>query len=287
MFPLLCNNITRVSYALIFLGITCGSLKAETGPSAKHVPQRVISIDYCADQYLLKLGTSSQILGVSPKSVASFSFMREKAKNFNKVRPTTEELLALKPDLIIRSFGGGIGINKFLSDHKIPIIQIGFLDSLEDINQTITNVSKALGNDELGIALVEDLNRRLLAVPNIKTKSSALYMAAGGVTTGKGTLVHDIMSKGNLRNIVDTPGWSDIPLEQLVSLRPDIIVHSYLGDLTKNSGKWSAVHHPVTKRFLESNTAIAIPPALVSCGAWYSLDAVEMISRVQREYTIH
>ena len=105
MSPLLCNNITKVSYALIFLVITCGPLKAETGLSAKHVPQRVISIDYCADQYLLKLGTSSQILGVSPTSVAPFSFMREKAKNFNKVRPTTEELLALKPDLIIRSFG--------------------------------------------------------------------------------------------------------------------------------------------------------------------------------------
>jgi iron complex transport system substrate-binding protein len=124
-----------------------------------------------------------------------------------------------------------------LSHHKIPIIQIGFLDSIDDINQTIANVSKALGNDELGIALVDDLNRRLLSVPNIKTKSAALYIAAGGVTTGKGTLVHDIMSKGNLRNIVDTPGWSDIPLEQLVSLRPDVIVHSYLGDLTKKQWK--------------------------------------------------
>lgn len=287
MFHLLCNNITKVSYPLIFLGITCGSLKAETRPSAKHVPQRVISIDYCADQYLLKLGTSSQILGVSPKSMASFSFMREKAKNFNKVRATTEELLALRPDLIIRSFGGGVGVNKFLKHHKIPILQIGRLDSLEDITQTIVNISKALGNDELGITLVHELNRRLLSITRTEEKSTALYIAAGGVTTGEGTLVHDIMSKGNLLNIVDTQGWRDIPLEQLASLRPDIIVHSYLGDLTKNSGKWSAIHHPVTKRFLLSNAAIAIPPALVSCGAWYSLDAVEMISRVQRKHTVH
>ncbi len=145
MFHLLCNNITKVSYLLIFLSITCGSLKAETRPSAKHVPQRVISIDYCADQYLLKLGTSSQILGVSPKSMASFSFMREKAKNFNKVRVTTEELLALRPDLIIRSFGGGVGVNRFLKHHKIPILQIGRLDSLEDITQTIVKYIKSIG----------------------------------------------------------------------------------------------------------------------------------------------
>jgi len=287
VFPLLCNNITKVSYALIFLGITCGSLKAETRPSAKHIPQRVISIDYCADQYLLKLGTSSQILGVSPKSMASFSFMQEKAKNFNKVRPTTEELLALRPDLIIRSFGGGVGVNKFLKHHKIPTLQIGRLDSFEDITQTIVKISKVLGNDELGIALVHELKRRLLSITRTEEKSTALYVAAGGVTTGEGTLVHDIMVKGNLLNIVDTQGWRDIPLEQLVSLRPNIIVHSYLDDLNKNSGKWGAIHHPVTKRFLLSHNAIAIPPALVSCGAWYSLDAVEMISRVQRKHTIH
>ncbi len=170
MFHLLCNNITKVSYLLIFLSITCGSLKAETRPSAKHVPQRVISIDYCADQYLLKLGTSSQILGVSPKSMASFSFMREKAKNFNKVRVTTEELLALRPDLIIRSFGGGVGVNRFLKHHKIPILQIGRLDSLEDITQTIVNISKVLGNDELGITLVHELNRRLLSITRTEEK---------------------------------------------------------------------------------------------------------------------
>ncbi len=286
MSPLLCNNITKVSYALIFLIITCGSLQAETGPSAKRVPQRVISIDYCADQYLLKLGTSSQILGVSPKSVASFSFMREKAENFNKVRPLAEELISLKPDLVIRSFGGGKDISKFLSQHKIPILQIGFLDSMEEINRTIKNVSKALGNQAMGIRLVKDLNRRLISIPHTEKKKTALYIAAGGVTTGDGTLVHDIMTKGNLSNIIETRGWTDIPLEQLVSLRPNVIVHSYLNDLTKNSGKWSPIHHPVTERFLKRNTAIAIPPALVSCGGWYSLDAIEMISRAQSGYTI-
>ena len=69
-----------------------------------------------------------------------------KAENFNKVRPLAEELISLKPDLVIRSFGGGKDISKFLSQHKIPILQIGFLDSMEEINRTIKNVSKALGN---------------------------------------------------------------------------------------------------------------------------------------------
>lgn len=282
-----CSKLARLTSALILLGVMYSLASAEVNHLTGRAPKRVISIDYCADQYLLKLGTPGQILGVSPKSTAPFSFMRFEAKNFNKVRPTPEELLALKPDLIIRSFGGGISTNKFLRQHEIPVLQIGLLDSVEEINQTILNVSKALGNDDLGIALVNESNRRLLSIARVEKKSTAIYIAAGGVTTGKGTLVHDIMSKGNLRNIIDSQGWSDIPLEQLVSLRPNIIVHSYLDDLTTNSGKWSSIHHPVTKRFLKQNKTIAIPPALVSCGGWYSIDAIEMISGVKMENTIH
>ncbi len=287
--PLPYSKLTRVTHALVLLGALCDPLSAEINPSNEFVPKRVISIDYCADQYLLKLGTSSQILGVSPKSTAPFSFMRGKAENFNQVRPLAEELISLKPDLVIRSFGGGVGISKFLKQHNILVLQIGFLDSLKDIDETIMDVANTLGNHTLGVELVSELNRRLAAIPIPidKKKSNAMYLAAGGVTAGKGTLVHNIMTRGNLRNIVDTPGWSDIPLEQLVSLRPDIVVHSYLDDLPTNSGAWSPIRHPVTKRFLKSNLSVSIPPALISCGGWYALDAIEVVSRVQEEYKIH
>jgi len=285
--PLPSSKLTRVTHALVLLGALCDPLSAEVQPPSEFIPKRVVSIDYCADQYLLKLGTASQILGVSPKSTSPFSYMREKAENFDQVRPLAEELISLKPDLVIRSFGGGVGISKFLDQHNIPVLQIGFLHSLKEIDETIMAVANALGNHVLGIDLINELHHRLTVIPTKKKKTDAMYLAAGGVTAGTGTLVHNILARGNLKNIVDTPGWSDIPLERLTSLRPGIVVHSYLDDLKTNSGAWSPARHPVTKKFLESNVGVSIPPAIISCGGWYSLDAIEVISRVQEEYKTH
>ena len=42
-------------------------------------PMRIVSLDYCSDQYVLKLADPDQILAVSPDAEASFSFMRDAA----------------------------------------------------------------------------------------------------------------------------------------------------------------------------------------------------------------
>lgn len=278
---------TTLRNLLFLCGLLLSSAKAELSQSNSLPPQRVISIDYCADQYLLKLGLPKQILGVSAKSTTQFSYMRKEAETIRKVRPFAEDLITLEPDLVIRSFGGGSGIRNFLEQHGVPVLQIDFLDSLEKIKETIVNVSTALGNKALGDELLDQLKQRLLNIPSEGRKSPAMYISGGGVTTGPGTLMHDIMTRGNLRNMVNTPGWRTIPLEQLVSERPEIVVHSFFENFMTNNGAWSPARHPITKKFLHSNPNQSIAPVLLSCGGWYSVDAIEKLSQVSRDREIN
>ncbi len=69
-------------------------------PLAPARPMRIVSLDYCADQYVLKLVEPQRILALSPDAEKSFSYMREAARALPKVRPRAEDVLVLKPDLV-------------------------------------------------------------------------------------------------------------------------------------------------------------------------------------------
>jgi len=62
-------------------------------------PTRIVSLDFCADQYVLKLADRENILALSPEAVMAHSYMRTKAEGMPSVRPLAEDAIALQPDL--------------------------------------------------------------------------------------------------------------------------------------------------------------------------------------------
>ena len=68
-------------------------------------PMRIVSLDFCADNYVLKLADPDQILKLFlPDAEKDFSHMRDAAVGFRTVRPVSEDILILKPDLVVRSW---------------------------------------------------------------------------------------------------------------------------------------------------------------------------------------
>jgi iron complex transport system substrate-binding protein len=61
-------------------------------------PERVVSLDYCADQYILKLLPKAKILALSKGSTSEFSYMRKHAEGVKTIRATAEEIVAARPD---------------------------------------------------------------------------------------------------------------------------------------------------------------------------------------------
>jgi len=239
---------------------------------------RVVSLDYCADQFVLKLLPRSRILAVSPDAKKSFSYMRESADGVRQVRPIAEDILIIQPDLIVRSYGGGSYAVTFFERAGVPVLQVPVVDSIDAVRNAVLFISEGLGELERGEAVVAEMDQRLSAIRNSSSKRNALYMTPSGVTSGPGTLVHDMLLAAGLMNFEEKTGWRPIPLERLAYEQPDVVAAAFFDSRTNNPALWSAMRHPVARRQLGERPTVMLQGAWTSCGGWYLLDAIEALA---------
>ena len=246
-------------------------------------PMRIVSLDYCADQYVLKLADREQILAISPDGVKSFSYMRAAAEGVPTVRSIAEDVLVLKPDLVVRSYGGGPNAMAFFEGAGIPVLQVGWSSNLNPEGQgsipaVIAQMAEGLGQAERGNALIAEFQTRLNTVQAGQDERSALYMTLAGVTTGPGSLIHEMLQAAGLTNFQEEAGWHSLPLERLAYEQPDIIAAAFFESAARSPDAWSASRHPIARRQLSNQTVIPLEGAWTACGGWFLMDAVEALA---------
>ncbi len=262
--------------------LTClfGLAAFGAGPAiaADEPAARVVSLDYCADQFVLKLLPRHRILAVSPDAAESYSYMRDAAVGVRRIRPLAEDVLAIQPDLVVRSYGGGPQATALFDRAGIAVLQIPYAGNFEDIRQSIVTIAERLNVPEQGHAIVRDMNARLGAIRQSATKQNVLYMTSGGATSGPGTLVHEMLLAAGLDNYEQRPGWHSIPLERLAYDRPDAVAAAYFDDNVDKAALWSSMRHPLAQRQLRELPIVVLEGAWTSCGGWFLVDAVEALA---------
>lgn len=246
-------------------------------------PTRIVSLDYCADQYVLKLSDRDQILAVSPDAVEGFSYMREEAVGVPTVRPVAEDVLILKPDLVVRSYGGGANAVAFFERAGVPVLQVGWASNVDSeelgsIPSLIQHMADGLGQGDRGQALVNEFRTRLNTLQARSQGDEALYMTPAGVTTGPGSLVHEMLVAAGLQNFQTSSGWRSLPLERLAYEQPDLIAAAFFETLTNHPNAWSPTNHPVARAQLKGPDVVPLQGAWTACGGWFILDAIEALA---------
>lgn len=245
--------------------------------------ERVVSLDYCADQFVLKLLSRSQILAVSPDATEHFSYMRDAARDVAQVRPVAEDVLMLGPDLIVRSYGGGAHAARFFESAGVPVVQVPYANTVDEIRTTIAFVAAELGVAEEGARIIGEMDARLRRIRDGAERRSVLYMTPSGVTSGPNTLVHDMLLAAGLENFEPRPGWRTIPLERLAYEQPDIIAAAFFSVDTNHPAMWSPMRHPVARRQLHDRPTVMLDGAWTACGGWFLLDAIEALASTSAE----
>jgi iron complex transport system substrate-binding protein len=268
--------VRTILAALACLLLSACSQVAERGADA---PRRIVSLDYCADQYVLKFADREDILALSPDAGKRFSYMRAAAEGIPTVRPRTADVLALQPDLVVRTYGGGHDIADFMKEPGVPVVQIGFPQSIAEVRDEMLRVGTELGKPDEAEKLVADMDRRLKALAERSgPQREVLYMTPAGVTAGEGTLVHELFVAAGLENFQDRPGWNPLPLERLAYERPDLIAAAFFESQTNHVDNWSAARHPVARAQLLELPVVPLEGAWTSCGGWFLIDAVEALA---------
>lgn len=245
-------------------------------PSA--AARRIVSLDYCADQFVLGLAERGRILALSPDAGAAFSYMRAAAEGLPTVRPRAEDVLVLEPDLVVRSYGGGPRARTFFERAGVPVLQIGFVDDIDDARAVVRDTARGLGAPKRGEALVAEMDARLERARVHAPGTRALYVTPAGFTAGPGTLVHHLLAAAGLENFQSRPGWRPIPLERLAYESPDVVAVASFGEAHDHEDAWTPFRHPVARRAMRSLPAADLDGATTSCGGWFLADAVEALA---------
>ncbi|MBB36141.1 MAG: iron ABC transporter substrate-binding protein [Hirschia sp.] len=253
----------------------------EEAMAANGRPMRIVSLDYCADQYVLALVDREQILALSPDSQKSFSFLKDKAKGIRQVRPNAEDILAMQPDLVVLSYGGGPKAADFFKRAGVPVAQVGWANDLSAVRSVLEDMSAALAAEERGRALLDDFDRRLAKIEPQATPRTVMYLTAGGVTSGSGTLIDEMFRAAGLLNFETSTGWRSIPLERLAVEQPDIVAPAFFSADTLSQNGWSAARHPVAMRQLQQKPVVELDSAWTSCGAWFLINGIEALANAE------
>ena len=238
---------------------------------------RIVSLDYCADQYALGLADREHILALSPDAREDFSYLRSEAAGLPVVRPRAEDVLALQPDLVVRSYGGGPRAPAFFERAGVPVLQIDFAPDIDAVRERIRQAAAALGVPARGEALIAGMDARLARAQATPPGARTLYISPSGVAAGSGTFVHHLIAAAGLDNFDDRSGWRPIPLERLAYETPDVYAVGAFGAIDHNVA-WTAFRHPVAVRRVQAGPAVSIDGAATSCGGWFLVDAVEALA---------
>lgn len=250
---------------------------------AQEKPQAV-SLDYCADQFILSLADREQIMALTTEAIEGHSFYRDKARDLPLFRVSSEQVLHMAPDVVIR-YWGGYKMLPLLERVNIPVASAEYGSGPEILYQNMRIIGLALKQSERAEQKISDHQDRLADLAKRVAgyrgrKLRAAYITPGGITAGDNTFVNDIIKLAGLASISEElglKGWQPLPLEALVQNPPDLIIGSFFNQKNIHVSNWSLSRHDRISQMIDTIPTIMVPGRYLSCNGIFSVDAAEFI----------
>jgi len=263
------------------------ALAAGAATPAKAEPPRVMSIEACANQYVLALADREQIISLAkgaddPRT----SFLHEKARGIPANQRSAEEVIAADPDLV---FTGPFSrrTREFLQRFHIRIVRTRRPKTLGELSAQIRRVAGILGHPERGERLassIDGLAAGGASIPGGQRPTAVIYRGHG-YSFGADTLVHAIMSAAGIDNVAAKLGYKRggyVPLEILLIGKPDYLLDDTVRNPMRPRIGAQIIRHPALDRSLGESGRIEFPVALWLCGGEATTVAVDALAGIAR-----
>lgn len=238
---------------------------------------RVMSLDGCADQYVMAMLPDAE-LALSPRADDADSYFAAEARRRRRVRPGLEAAVGFRPDVVVRQWGGDARLLAALERRGVKVVEIGDASDLAGVRANVVRVAGELGRPDVGARLARGMGLVLArAAGRSGPREQALYLTASGWTSGPGTLVDAVMAAGGLENATRAPGFGPVDLERLALDPPSRFVLGFFD--RPGSDRHGVGRHEIVRRAVAKGEATEIPAALLSCPAWFTAEAAGMLAR--------
>ena len=286
--------------AAFALFITCLLATAASAQSARSLPT-LVSTNLCADLLVLRLAAPEQIMALSRQSRGlEQTELAAQARTYPSHRGSVEELLFLKPDLVLAYAGwGGRRHARLLARQGIEIVEIPYPGDWDDALKSARKLGARIGRADKARQVIAAAEARMTKLAErisasqqgqdrpadntkIATTASqrALYLRPNGGTAGTGTYVDDLIQRLGLTNLANEQGirgWGQLPLERLVLAPPDLFLLGYF-DQDQPIQASGVARHPLLRRMLANTPSIGLPANGWGCGGLELLKAAEVVA---------
>jgi len=257
---------------------------ASPAPLAKApaVPQRIVSINLCADQLVLALADRKQIAGLTKNATdIEMSGEATKARGLPLLSNSAEQILAIEPDLIVGMPASRSAALRALPEQSYPLLDLDTANTLDEIYTSIRQTAVAIGHPERGDVLIARMEGELAGLPKPGKGRIAAYYQRRGYMTGTGTLIDELMTRVGLVNLagkLGKPPLSQLSIEEMVAAKPDYLIVESATDKVTDQGS-EMLHHPALKDI----PRISVPQAWTVCGSpAYAQAARSMAAQIAR-----
>ena len=194
-------------------------------------PRRVVSMNLCTDQLAMMLADEGQLLSVSRIALdAHVSAMAERARAFRINRGQAEDIYLMQPDLVLAGEYTPSSTVEMLRGLGIRVEIFTITSSLDEVTQQLAKMGRVLHRDAQAAAMIREFNARRAAIEgDAQTRPRAIFYHANGLTSGAGSLAHEILDLAGFTNAAIAAGYDwgrKLPLEVLALTNPDLVITS-------------------------------------------------------------
>lgn len=245
-------------------------------------PERIVSLNLCADQLVLALADRDQIAGLTRNAAKTdMSAQAARANGLRILSNSAEQILEIDPDLVVgmpARRSAAIGV---LKGQGYRTLDLKTADTLDQIKVSIRDTAAAVGHPARGEALIARMDADLANIARPGRGRVAAYYQRRGFMSGTGTLIDDLMTRVGLVNLagkLGKPALSQLSLEEMVAAQPDFLIVESATDRIADQGT-EMLHHPAIAHI----PRISIPQAWTVCGSpAYVLAARGMAEQLAR-----
>jgi iron complex transport system substrate-binding protein len=253
-----------------------------------HHPMRIVSLNMCVDGIVIDLVSHDRIAALSHYARdPQRSTIAEAARHLPITYETAEEVVALRPDLVLTSRHSAIATRNALKRVGIRFELFDVPDTVEESVAQVRTVAKLLDAEREGEVMVARIQAALDAarLPAGETPLTAAIYQPGGLSAGANTVVGELMELTGLQNVAARYGvtqYRPLPLEVLVSAPPDVLL---VGETSLGSPmqQEKVVRHRALRALGSQMTQSVFPARLLYCAGPTMVESVAALVHAREQ----